>query len=257
MKIEMVQGRKFSKAFATDTSNTFLINEELMRIMGKNSVVNERFRFLGTDGTIVGVMKNFNFKSLHSEIEPLAIFVNPRYIFYALVRLASGDIQAGIKSVQSAWERIFPNYPFKYHFLDQALEDNYQNEKTMRSLIQLFAVLAVLIACLGLFGLAAFTAEQRTKEIGVRKVLGASIPGVVFLLSKEFVKWVLIANLVAWPVAYFVMKEWLNKFAYRTNLRIDIFLLSGLLAFGIAILTVSFQAIRAALANPVESLRYE
>ncbi len=257
MKIEMVEGRAFSKTFATDTSGAFLINEELLRIMGKESVVNERLNFWGIDGTIVGVMKNFNFKSLHSEIEPLAITINPNSIEYALIRLASGDISAGIKTVQSAWERIIPDYPFEYLFLDQAVESMYQNERTARTLIQLFAILAILIACLGLFGLASFTAEQRTKEIGVRKVLGASVPGVVFLLSKEFSKWVLIANLTAWPVAYILMKSWLNNFAYRMNMGMDIFILSGLLAFGISLVTVSFQSIKVALANPAEALRYE
>ena len=257
MKVEMVEGRAFSKKFTTDTSSAFLINEELLRIMGKESAVNERFDFWGIDGTIVGVMKNFHFKSLHSEIEPLAITVNTSSIDYAIIRLASGDISAGIKTVQSAWERIIPDYPFEYHFLDQAVKRMYEDEKTTKTLIQLFAILAILIACLGLFGLASFTAEQRTKEIGIRKVLGASVPGVVFLLSKEFSKWVLIANLVAWPVAYFLMKSWLHNFAYRTNLAMNIFILSGLLAFGIALLTVSFQSIKAALANPIKSLRYE
>lgn len=257
MKIEMVEGRTFSKMFVTDTSGAFLINEELLRIMGKRSAINERFRFWGIDGNIVGVMKNFNFKSLHSEIEPLAVIVNPNLIDYILIRLTSGEVSAGIQTVRSAWETIFPNHPFEYRFLDESLESNYQDERTMRSLIRLFAVLAILIAGLGLFGLASFTAEQRTKEIGVRKVLGASVSGMVLLLTREFTKWVLIANLAAWPAAYLLAKSWLQNFAYRMNIRIDIFILSGLLAFGIALLTVSFQAVMAATANPVESLRDE
>lgn len=257
MKIEMLEGRVFSKSFVSDSSGAFLINEELLRIMGKESAINERFNFWGIEGTIIGVMKDFNFKSLHSEIEPLAITVNTNYIDYALVRLASGDIPAGIQTVQTVWQKIYPNYPFEYHFLDQALEANYQNERTTRMLIQIFTMLALLIACLGLFGLASFTAEQRTKEIGIRKVLGASVPKVVFLLSKEFTRWVLVANLTAWPVAYFLMKSWLQKFAYRTDLGMDIFIISGLLAFGVALLTVSFQSIKVALADPVEALRYE
>jgi len=257
MKIEMVEGRGFAKTFTSDSSGAFLINEKLLRIMGKESAINERFNFWGIDGTIIGVMKDFNFKSLHSEIEPLAITVNTNSIEYALIRLASGDIPEGIKTVQSAWEKVFPNYPFEYHFLDQALETNYQNERTTRTLVQIFAILALLIACLGLFGLASFTAEQRTKEIGIRKVLGASIPTVVFLLSKEFTRWVLIANVTAWPVAYFLMTGWLQKFAYRMNLGMGIFIISGLLAFGIALLTVSFQSIKVALAAPVDALRYE
>ncbi len=141
--------------------------------------------------------------------------------------------------------------------MNQALETNYQNERITRTLVQIFTILALLIACLGLFGLASFTAEQRTKEIGIRKVLGSSVPAVVFLLSKEFTRWVLIANLTAWPVGYFLMKSWLQKFAYRMNLGMDIFIISGLLAFGVALLTVSFQSIKVALADPVEALRYE
>jgi putative ABC transport system permease protein len=257
MKIEMVEGRGFAKTFTSDSSGAFLINEELLRIMGKESAINERFNFWGIDGTIIGVMKDFNFKSLHSEIEPLAITINTNFIDYALIRLASGDIPAGIKTVQSAWQKFFSDYPFEYHFLDQALETNYQNERTTRTLVQIFAMLALLIACLGLFGLASFTAEQRTKEIGIRKVLGASVSGVIFLLTKEFTRWVLIANLGAWPVAYFLMKRWLQNFAYRMNLGMDIFVLSGVLAFGIALFTVGFQSVKVALANPVKALRYE
>jgi putative ABC transport system permease protein len=257
MKIELVEGRTFARTFTSDSSGAFLINQELLRIMGKESAINERFNFWGIDGAIIGVMKDFNFKSLHSKIEPLAITVNTNSIDYALIRLASGDIPEGIKTVQSAWQKIYPNYPFEYHFLDQALETNYQNERTTRTLIQIFTILALLIACLGLFGLASFTAEQRTKEIGIRKVLGASIPSVVFLLSKEFTRWVLLANLTAWPVAYLLMKSWLQKFAYRMDLGMDIFIISGLLAFGVALLTVSFQSIKVALANPAQALRYE
>ncbi len=257
MKIEMVEGRAFSKTFTTDTSGAFLINEELLRIMGKETAVNERFNFWGIDGTIVGVMKNFHFKSLHAEIEPLVVIANTNYINYALIRVASGDISAGIKTVQSAWERFIPNYPFEYHFLDQAVESMYQNEKTMKTLIQLFAILAILIACLGLFGLASFSAEQRTKEIGIRKVLGASVSGIVLLLSKEFTKWILVANIIAWPAAYFTMNNWLQSFAYRTDIEIWTFVFSAAIALAIALLTVSYQSVKAALANPVEALKYK
>ena len=257
MKIEMVEGRPFSKMYTTDASNGILINEELRRIMDKASVFNEHFRFWDVEGHIVGVMKNYHFQSLHNVIKPLAVCLNPDNINYAIIRLASGDITSGIQTVQSEWERTIPNYPFEYHFLDEAVESMYQNEKTIGTLLRVFTVLAVLIACLGLFGLASFTAEQRTKEIGIRKVLGASVPYIMILLYKEFAKWVLIANVVAWPIAYFILNNWLNNFSYRMNLRIDIFILSGLLAFGIAILTVSFQSIKAASANPVEALKYE
>lgn len=257
MKIELVEGRSFSKMFTTDTSGAFLINEELQRIMGVESAVNERFSIWGIDGHIIGVMKDFHFKSLHNEIGPLAVCVNTDVINYAIIRLSSGDISSGIKTVQSIWERIIPNYPFEYVFLDGAVESMYQNEVTIGTLLKIFAILAMAIACLGLFGLASFTAEQRAKEIGIRKVLGASITGIMFLLSREFTKWVLISNVVAWPITYYFLNNWLQNYAYRMNLGIGVFIFSGLVAFGIALLTVSYQSIRIATANPVDSLHDE
>jgi len=257
MKIDMADGRAFSRTFASDTAGAFVINEVLQKIMGMESVVNERLNFWGVDGPIVGVMKNFHFKSLHSEIEPLAIAVNTNAIEYAIIRLMSGNISEGINTVQSVWERTVTDYPFEFHFLDESVESLYRNEKRTGTLLQIFAVLAILIACLGLFGLASFTAEQRTKEIGMRKVLGASVPSVVLLFSKEFTKWVVVSNLIAWPVAYFVLKGWLQGFAYRTSMAWWIFLGSGVLALLVALLTMSYQSIKTALTNPADSLRYE
>ena len=257
MKIEIAGGRTFSRSFSTDTATAFIINEELQRIMGKESAVNERFDFAGIEGTIVGVMKDYHFQSLHNEIEPLAIWVRPDRINYALIRLAAGNIPQALKSVEEVWNRIVPDYPFVHQFLDEAINSMYDDERTTGTLLQVFAVLAVLIACLGLFGLASFTAEQRTKEIGVRKTLGASVPNIALLLSREFTKWVIISNLIAWPVGYLVLNNWLQDYPFRTPLSWWIFAGSGVIALIVAVLTVSYQAVKAALNNPALSLRYE
>ena len=257
MGIEMAEGRPFSKAFASDASTGFLVNEEVVKIMGVESAVGKRFNFGSVNGTIVGVMKNYHFWPVQNAIEPLALYISPKGIYYMVIRLSEGDIPASLAYVKATWNRIVPGYPFDYKFMDEDFDGMYRSEERMGNLLQLFTVLAILIACLGLFGLASFTAEQRTKEIGVRKVLGATLPGVILLLSKEFTKWVIISNVIAWPVGYFVLKNWLQGFAYRTPMSWWIFVGSGMLALVVALLTVSYQSLRAALANPVEALKYE
>ncbi len=257
MKIELLEGRSFSKKFTTDTSSAFLVNEEVAKIMNMESVVGQKFSFVGKEGTIIGVMKNYHFQSVENNIEPLAIDVRPENNNYMLVRLQAGDTSTSVETVKSAWEKIVPNYPFDFEFIDQRIDQMYTDWEELSSLLKWFAFLAILIACLGLFGLASFTAEQRTKEIGVRKVLGASVHSIVMLLSKEFTKWVLVANIIAWPISYLVMNNWLQSFAYRTNMGIWIFVYSGVLALIIALVTVSYQAFKAAWTNPVKALKYE
>ena len=184
---------------------------------------------------------------------------------YAQEEVGSADLNGdgvvnlaeAISAVEETWKKLAPNQPFSYTFLDQDYARLYHREQQMSHVFQIFSGLAIVIACLGLFGLAAFTTQQRTKEIGIRKILGASVSGIVCLLSKDFLKLVLIANLIAWPIAYYAMNQWLQSFAYRINLSIGTFILSGLIALLIALLTVSYQAIKAARANPVEALRYE
>lgn len=257
MGIEMLEGRTFSNEFSTDTSSAFLVNEEVQKIMGGESVVNKRFDFQGQEGTIVGVVKNYHFQSLQNDIEPLSLIVKPENVNYMIIRLQQGDVDERINFVRSTWERIIPNYPFDHRFVDETLDNMYRGWDRLSTLVKYFSFLAILIACLGLFGLASFTAEQRTKEIGVRKVLGASISNLLLLMSKEFTKWVLVANLLAWPIAYFVMKNWLQSFAYRTNLAWWIFASTGAVALVIALITVSYQSVKAALTNPVDALKYE
>lgn len=257
MKIEMVDGRSFSKEFTSDTANAFMVNEEMVRIMGMESAVNQRLSYWSTDGTIIGVMKNFHFQTVDRKVEPLVLYVNPKNINYMVIRLAAGDIQAGIDYVKSTWERVVPNYPFDYGFVDQDLDRAYRGWENLGSLLRYFTILAILIASLGLFGLASFTAEQRTKEIGVRKVLGASVSNIIILMSKEFTKWVLLSNLIAWPIAYLMMNNWLQEFDNRISLNWWIFAATGILTLLIALTTVSYQSVRIAMTNPVKALKYE
>jgi hypothetical protein len=257
MGIEMAEGRPFSKAFASDASTGFLVNEEVVKIMGVESAVGKRFKYGRVNGTIVGVMKNYHFWPVQTAIEPLVLYISPKRINYMVIRLSEGDISASLDYIKATWERIVSGYPFDYKFMDEDFDWMYRTEERMGNLLQSFTILAILIASLGLFGLASFTAEQRTKEIGVRKVLGATLPGVMLLLSKEFTKWIIVSNVIAWPVGYIILKNWLQSFAYRTPLSWWIFVGSGMLALVVALLTVSYQSLRAALANPVESLKYE
>jgi putative ABC transport system permease protein len=257
LKIDMAEGRSFAKEFPADRKTSFIVNEEVAKLMGKESVVGERFQFQGIDGTIVGVMKNFHFQSVRSTIEPLAIVIDPDYYQVMLIRLAPGDVSASMKSIEATWNRIVPNYPFEFSFMDERVDSMYRSEERIGTLLKYFAGLAVFIACLGLFGLASFTAEQRTKEIGIRKVLGASAPKIMLLLCKESFFLVILANIMAIPAAYFLMRDWLQSYAYRTSLNAHLFLSAMVLALIIAMISVSFQAIRAALADPADSLRYE
>ncbi len=258
LKIEIAEGRSFSKEFPSDAkSNSFIVNEEVAKLMGKESVVGERFSFVGREGTIVGVMKNFHYQPLQNKIEPLAIHVYPDYFNYMLIRIPRENISDSLKTIENIWNSIISDYPFECMFLDEALDSMYRNIQTIGTLLKYFAILAVSVACLGLFGLASFTAEQRTKEIGIRKVLGANTSQIMLLLCREFFILVLLANLIAWPAAYFVMKNWLQSYAYKTSIGLFIFLAAMGLALIIAIISVSYQAVRAALTNPVNSLRYE
>jgi ABC-type antimicrobial peptide transport system permease subunit len=258
-KIEMAAGRSFSRTTPSDAGRAFMVNEEVPKLMGLEAAaaVGKRFRFSGIDGTIVGVMKNFHYQSVRNSIEPLAVRVAPDQFRFAVVRLQAGAIPASLDAVKSVWQRVYPQYPFEFRFFDEDFDTMYRADERMGSLLKIFSGLAVIIACLGLFGLASFTAEQRTKEIGVRKVLGASAPGIVLLLSKEFATWVVVADLLAWPVAYFVMKGWLRSFAYKAGMAWWLFAAAGAVALVVAMITVSFQAIRAALSNPAQALKYE
>ncbi len=263
--LQMADGRFFSKEHPSDTT-AIVVNQEVERAFGVKDILG---RYLVLPGEtkagerrfeIIGVVKDFNYQSLHDPIRPIVIRLLPENGYagrFVTVRLGSGDHLSAISFIEKVWKKYAGNEGFSYNFLDDNLQSLYAADQRTSEIAGAFSVLAIIIACLGLLGLAAFITEQRTKEIGIRKVLGASVPEVIALLSAQFAKWVLIANVIAWPLAYYVMNNWLKNFAYRIDISLWIFIASGSLAFIVALLTVSSHAIKAATANPVESLRYE
>jgi len=262
--MELAAGRNFSPEYATDADAAYILNEEAVRQMELGSPVGKNFSLKNVEGTIIGVVKDANFRSLHNAIEPQAfrLFTNmtsrmAQISGFVYIRIGPGDIPQTLRNIEETWAKIVPGVPSEYHFLDEEYDRLYRDEQRMGMLSRYFTALAVVISCLGLFGLSAYSAEQRTKEIGIRKTLGASEPGIVFMLSKESIAWVLTANIIALPAAWYLLDRWLQEFAYRIDIGAGIFALTGLLTLLIALVTVSFQAIRAARANPVDSLRYE
>lgn len=261
--LKIIEGRDFSKDYATDATSAFVLNEEAIKRMEIQApVIGKEFTLYRQKGTIIGVLKDAYFKSLHKEIEPqvyhiLTDMTDVGSEGVVLIRIAGKDIPEMISSIEEIWNRVNPNAPFEYNFLDETYNNLYLTEMRVGTILKYFTILAIFISCLGMFGLASFAAERRTKEIGVRKVLGASVSGIVALLSKDFIKWVLIANFISWLIAYIFMNKWLQNFAYRISIGILTFLFAGMIALIIALLTVSYQSIKAAVANPVESLRYE
>ncbi|HUI30618.1 MAG TPA: ABC transporter permease [Candidatus Acidoferrales bacterium] len=265
-KLGIADGRFFSKEHPSDSA-AVVVNEEVEKSFNAKNIVGRHLVFPGNGpgGTdlkceIVGVVKDFNYRSLHEPIRPLAIRLFPRQAFigrFVTVRLAPGDHLSTMSFIENVWKKYAGDEEFSCNFLNDDLQKLYAADQRTSEIAGAFSIVAIFIACLGLLGLAAFVTEQRTKEIGIRKVLGASVAEIVALLSKEFVKWVLIANVVAWPLAYYVMNNWLKNFAYRTEISLWIFVASGVVALVIALLTVSSHAMRAATANPVEALRYE
>jgi len=257
LDMEIVQGRKFSREFPADDAN-FMLNERAVEVMGLEDPVGKPF-YLDEDspGTIVGVVKDFHSMPLNYGIEPVVLLVDPEFYSLILVKIRPGGRRGAISGVEAAWKKFASGFPFEYHFLDERFDLYYGPEILAGKIFRYFVLIAIFISCLGLLGLSAFVAEQKTKEIGIRKALGASVPRVVLLLTKQFFMWVLLANIIAWPVAYVAMRSWLDNYPFRTNLGLPLFLLSAAAALVITMLTVSFQAVRAARANPVDSLRYE
>ncbi len=263
--IGLVAGRDFDEKIPTDATTAFMVNEAFVRLAAWKSPAEAIGRSIRMshgrkdyDGRIVGVVKDFNIYSFRESISPLVINIMPMdKLNFVSFRLARQEVTETIEHLRSVWSKFAPNYPLDYYFLDDDFARLHQADQQLGRVFQAFAWLAIGIACLGLFGLAAFTAERRTKEIGVRKVLGATVANVVTLLSRDFVKLVLVANLIAWPLAWYAMNKWLQSFAFRVAVQWWVFALAGGIALLIALLTVSTQAIRAALANPVEALRYE
>ncbi len=259
-KLKLVAGRTFSKDFGTDSTQAMVINESAAKMLGYNrpsQAVGRNFDQWGRKGKIIGVLKDFNYESLQKKIEPLAMRIETWAYGILSIKMASTNLPATVKAIGNKWNQTIPNRPFDYYFLDESFDKLYHAQDNFGNLFFNFAILAVFISCLGLLGLASYSTIQRTKEIGVRKVLGASVSNIVNLLSVEFIKLVLIAFMVAAPLAWFGMHKWLEDFAYRANISWWIFAVAGLSAILIAFFTISFQAIKAAVANPVKSLRTE
>ncbi|MFD2935888.1 ABC transporter permease [Spirosoma flavum] len=256
MNIKLLGGRDFRVDSPADSSS-YLINEAAAKMMGMKDAVGKEVEFWSGKGRIMGLMKDFHMNSLHEAISPLILVFNASNTSYLLVKTRAGQTQQAIADLERITKAFNPNYPFNYHFVDEAYEKLYRSEQQVSTLVNYFGILAILISCLGLFALAAFTAEQRTKEIGVRKVLGASVPNIVGLLSKDFLKLVLVALVLSSPLAWWALSKWLGTFAYQTELAWWIFAVAGVMAFVIAFLTVSYQSIKAALTNPITSLRSE
>ena len=257
--IELLNGRDFSKEYGKDTMNAVILNETAVKTLGLKNPIGKScsFGYL-TDGQIIGVVKDFHFQPLYKKIEPMLLYINPNRYSHISVKIRDQNIQETLAFLKKTIEEYSPKkYHFTYYFLEEDYYAKYKKEHNFGIFFQYFSFLSILISCLGLFGLTSFTVFKRTKEIGIRKVLGASEYGILLSLSKEFIKWTFISNVIAWPIAYYAMNKWLQNFAYRINIGLGIFLASGMIALIIALLTVSYQSIKAATANPVDSLRYE
>jgi putative ABC transport system permease protein len=259
--IPMVEGRFLSREHPTDVREGFVVNETAVKTMGfeDESPIGKRFELTGRKGKIIGVVKDFHSRSLHYKIAPLVIqhiAVDGDYDTLSF-RLKAENFSSTLSFLEGVWKKYAPDYTFAFSFFDEEIDELYKSEQRMGNVFNYFTFLAIFISCLGLLGLVSFTAQQKTKEIGIRKVLGSTVPGIVLLFSRQFLIWVLAANIIAWPLGYYFMNKWLQNFAYRTGIGIDVFIISGAIALIIALLTVSYQSVKAATANPVDALRYE
>ena len=256
-KIEMAEGRSFSQEFSDEENFGFMLNEEAIKQMGIEDPIGKEYSFWGNDGKIVGVMKDFHFKSLHNPIEPMLFVVFKDYVDYLVVRISAEDTKNTISYLEETMAKFDPENKHEFRFFDERYNAMYNSEQQMGIILKIFTGLAIFIACLGLFGLSTFMTQQRIKEIGIRKVLGADIPNIVVILSKEFTKWVIIANIIACPIAYFIINKLLKNFAYRVDMGTSVFAITIISSILIAIITISFQTIKAANSNPVKALKYE
>lgn len=256
MKMEIAEGRDFDVSYGTDSVN-YIINETALKTMGFEEPLGQQLSFWGNTGSIVGVVKDFHMSTLYSEIEPTIIQLRPRNTSWLYLRTEAGRTAEAISSLETIYERFNPAYPFEYRFLDESFRATYRSEHTIGTLSYYFTGFALFIACLGLIGLAVYTGQRRLKEISVRKVMGASLGHLVFLLSKDFILMILLAFLLASPLAYFLMEEWLGHFAYSIHVSFGVFLLAGIATLLIALLTVGFYVFKVAVSNPVQALKSE
>jgi putative ABC transport system permease protein len=267
-QIDLIAGRDFDQNISSDNGNAFIINESLAKELLKSegntrpieSLIGQPIGLAWMDsvGQIVGISKDFNFNSLHHKIESLAIFNKKDWGYSEVSVKIKGDAApAAIAHIESVWDTIIPEEEFQYKFLDDHFNEMYRSDQTLNTIVGMLTLLSILISCLGLFGLVSFTTEQRVKEIGIRKVLGASVGGVVAMLSKDFMKLILAAILIAIPISWYVVDSWIQDFAYRIAIEWWVFLLAGMIAIVIALATVSSHAFKAAMMNPVDSLKSE
>jgi len=263
-EMEIVQGRSFSEKFPTDIKNACIINEIAAKRLGLENPIGMELYFghMALDESlrnvrIIGVVKDFHSRSLYSSIKPFLFRIYRPYHQYIFIKVDALRIPEALRNIASVFSKYAPDHQFGYEFADQAFSRQYSSEMELRKLFNLFCILSIIVACLGLFGLASFTTDQKTKEIGIRKVFGASVPGIVGLTTKEFMKWIVLANLIAGPMGYYFMIRWMNNFVYKTSIGPVVFLMASGLTLLIAFATISFQTIKAALANPIDSLRYE
>jgi len=262
MGINLKAGRTFSRDYSIDiphdSSGTFMINEQLEKLMGTENAVGKQLKFGTTRGPIVGVMKDFSYQSLRSKIEPLAVWIwPPKYLNFIYFRVKPGNLHETVAGLEKTWQKVMPLYPFDYQFLDQEIDKMYRVEERTGTLLKYFSVLAILIACIGLFGLATYTVEQRRRELGLRKVLGASGSSIFTLISSEFVQLLLIASLIAVPVSLYMLQKYLSGFAFHIELGIGIFVFALFLAIVVTGLAISYQLVAAIRTNPAKSLKYE
>ena len=262
--LKIIKGRDFSRIFPSDLSKAFIINEEAAMEMGLKNPIGIRLKAGDKDGFIIGVVKDAKFTSLKEPIKPIIYNLTNNFaddvmnLFGVIyISIKPGEVSKTIKDIKSTWEKFNPGYPFEYNFLDETYNNLYQSEERLADIFGVFTSLALFVTFLGLFGLALFMTEQRTKEIGIRKVLGASIIDILSLLSSSFTKWLIIANILAWPVAWFAMTKWLQSYAYHIDISLLTFFIAGSITLIITLLTTSLITIKAAITNPVESLRYE
>jgi putative ABC transport system permease protein len=256
--MHIIAGRDFSREFPADASTqSFIVNETAVKAMGLENPVGSKFQLYDNKGQIVGVVEDFHYKSLQTAIEPLVLRIETDRDSYVFVKFRSEQMQEALASIRRVYDSFNPQFPLEYSFLDESVNQLYDSEQKTNKIFNYFTFIAIFVSCLGLYGLAAYMAQQKTKEIGIRKVLGASIMNIMAGLSKEFILLVCLANAVAWPVAYYFMNRWLQHFATKTDLSVWTFILSGLASLFIALLTIFYQSIKAATANPVKSLRYE
>ena len=260
--MDLAAGRRLSKEMSSDADNACLVNEAAVAALGwstPHEAIGKRIEtgLRGKVKNVIGVVKDFHYRGVQYRMEPLIMEMDPPMFEYLTLEIKTGDIPPTLAFIKDTWRQQFPGLPFDYIFLDQAFAELYRAEEKAGTLITVFTALGIIIACLGLLGLASFVAQQRTKEIGIRKTLGSSAAGIVALLMKDFTQWVSIGALIAWPLSLFFIRKWLQEFPYHITLGWWPFVVSALLALLVASLTVIFQAIRAARANPVDSLRYE